>query len=294
MSNPEPEPEPAAAVLDPNDPEVRALQGQPVPDPPARFRQPSVEDVPDEQDRIQPSLARTSTLDQSLHPSRDPSVPRPTIETSPGPRPTVDFENYYQNTAANGEVSPLGPPSVAAPPSVGGGYFPRMPDDPHTQPGAEAPLLPSAPGAIPGSPGDAPVDVSPIMPPTAPDFSSPSSPYSQSFPGQSHNLPSHAAPSPELGPQFHQAPTAPSAPFYGTHAPPSAPPPQHSYYSQPPQQPSAPPPIPQAAVELDEEAFTKAQKHARWAISALNFEDVPTAIKELREALETLGARGAW
>lgn len=35
----------------------------------------------------------------------------------------------------------------------------------------------------------------------------------------------------------------------------------------------------------------KAQKHARWAISALTFEDVPTAIEELRSALETLGAR---
>ena len=35
----------------------------------------------------------------------------------------------------------------------------------------------------------------------------------------------------------------------------------------------------------------KAQKHARWAISALNFEDVSTAIRELRGALESLGAR---
>jgi len=41
----------------------------------------------------------------------------------------------------------------------------------------------------------------------------------------------------------------------------------------------------------DEEAVIKAQKHARWAISALNFEDVNTAVKELRGALEALGAR---
>ena len=34
----------------------------------------------------------------------------------------------------------------------------------------------------------------------------------------------------------------------------------------------------------------KAQKHARWAISALNFEDVKTAVKELQSALESLGA----
>jgi vacuolar protein sorting-associated protein VTA1 len=46
-----------------------------------------------------------------------------------------------------------------------------------------------------------------------------------------------------------------------------------------------------ANIVVDEEAVIKAQKHARWAISALNFEDVPTAIKELRGALEALGAR---
>jgi vacuolar protein sorting-associated protein VTA1 len=41
----------------------------------------------------------------------------------------------------------------------------------------------------------------------------------------------------------------------------------------------------------DDEAMLQAQKHAKWAISALNFEDVPTAVKELRHALEALGAR---
>lgn len=34
-----------------------------------------------------------------------------------------------------------------------------------------------------------------------------------------------------------------------------------------------------------------ATKHARFAISALNFEDVPTAVKELRAALAALNAR---
>ncbi|KAG6138512.1 hypothetical protein E4U38_000390 [Claviceps purpurea] len=33
----------------------------------------------------------------------------------------------------------------------------------------------------------------------------------------------------------------------------------------------------------------QAQKYARWAISALNFEDVPTAVQELRRALSLLG-----
>jgi len=40
----------------------------------------------------------------------------------------------------------------------------------------------------------------------------------------------------------------------------------------------------------DDEAVAAAEKHARWAISALNFEDVETAVKELRAALQSLGA----
>ena len=47
----------------------------------------------------------------------------------------------------------------------------------------------------------------------------------------------------------------------------------------------------QTAYFSDEEAIMKAQKHAKWAISALNFEDVNTAVKELNIALDSLGAR---
>lgn len=42
---------------------------------------------------------------------------------------------------------------------------------------------------------------------------------------------------------------------------------------------------------VDDASIAKAEKHAKWAISALNFDDVPTAVKELRNALETLGAK---
>ncbi|CEI41052.1 hypothetical protein FVEN_g1403 [Fusarium venenatum] len=41
----------------------------------------------------------------------------------------------------------------------------------------------------------------------------------------------------------------------------------------------------------DQKDINQAQKHAKWAISALNFEDVPTAVKELRNALAMLGAQ---
>lgn len=58
----------------------------------------------------------------------------------------------------------------------------------------------------------------------------------------------------------------------------------------PPRGPVSQPISSQLNYVADEEAIMKAQKHARWAISALNFEDVKTAVKELRGALESLGA----
>lgn len=38
-------------------------------------------------------------------------------------------------------------------------------------------------------------------------------------------------------------------------------------------------------------SIEQAQKHAKWAISALNFEDIPTAVQELRNALALLGCQ---
>ncbi|KAG7292807.1 hypothetical protein NEMBOFW57_002851 [Staphylotrichum longicolle] len=49
-------------------------------------------------------------------------------------------------------------------------------------------------------------------------------------------------------------------------------------------------PVQSGGFTADEAAMAGAQKHAKWAISALNFEDVPTAVRELRRALELLGA----
>ncbi|CCU75329.1 hypothetical protein BGHDH14_bgh00709 [Blumeria hordei DH14] len=47
----------------------------------------------------------------------------------------------------------------------------------------------------------------------------------------------------------------------------------------------------QSMAKTDTASIEKAQKHARWAISALNFEDTDTAVKELIEALKTLGCQ---
>jgi vacuolar protein sorting-associated protein VTA1 len=49
----------------------------------------------------------------------------------------------------------------------------------------------------------------------------------------------------------------------------------------PPSQPSQP---------VDEQSISLAQKHAHWALSALTFDDIDTAIKEFKNSLRHLGA----
>ncbi|GAA5937287.1 Vta1p [Sporobolomyces koalae] len=58
-----------------------------------------------------------------------------------------------------------------------------------------------------------------------------------------------------------------------------------------PKQAAVPATVPTAATvtELDPLEIAKVQKHAKWAISALNYEDFETARKELRLALNLLG-----
>lgn len=94
------------------------------------------------------------------------------------------------------------------------------------------------------------------------------------------------------------APTAPSdidspADFYNPQPPATAPAPMPM---APPTIPaSAPLPpvqaVPPGSYRTDDDSIMLASKHAKWAISALNFEDVNTAVKELRLALQSLGAQ---
>ena len=295
LSNPTPEQTPAqeTAPLDPTDPEVQALGGlAPSIDGPSRLHQPSIEDVPDEHDKMSAALARTSTIDQSLHPSRAPSVP-PGPSAGPAPPPTLNTsaESFYQGTDQP-DVSPLEPMSAGKAPSVGGGYFPKIPGEG----GAQAPHLPQAPDFAPGKAADAP-DVSPLQPPTQSPFSQapqpPLPPPSLAIGGlpQSH-LPHVPPPT-----QDHVIP--PSSAYQ---VPYPQQPPQQTQPQQPPQQTQSfhPPLVSVAPAHVmsqqteyipDEAAIAKAQKHARWAISALNFEDVKTAMAELQGALDTLGGR---
>ncbi|KIW23078.1 hypothetical protein, variant 1 [Cladophialophora immunda] len=295
LSNPKPQTpsEEALPALDPDDAEVRALEG----------------------DRIQSELARQSSIDQSLHPSRAPSVP---LGSDVSPLPEQDPASFYTNRADPADISPLEPPSERKP-SIGGNYFPVVPSapaepvlpSPPATVGGAAPDLPSAPSGL----GNINTDIPPA--PSEPSLTSARSelgaalnhpPRHQSppLPPHRHGTPLQQAPvdhTAQIPPNFQPQvppPQLPINPPQVRHARGPVPPIPHQ--QQAPSSIAAPSPIhptrmavvppPQSqpvSVEVDEEAILKAQKHARWAISALNFEDVPTAIEELRGALACLG-----
>jgi vacuolar protein sorting-associated protein VTA1 len=288
-SNPKPEPaaEESLPALDPNDPEVQQFE---TPKP----HQPSVEDVPDEQDRIEAKLARQSSIDQSLHPSAQVSA-----RGSPAPADPRPYDPYRQNGPAQDDVSPLEP----SPPnnrngSVGGGYFPEVPTFTSETQDSTLPTappddvidlgLPDHPSTAPGfasTPDTLPQTFTPDAPPTAPpqDF------YRQAPPAPPPSAPQHVNYAPPVAPVAPVAPQ-PQHPTYQQtpYVPPSAP---VQHFAPPPTAPAVQqPPKTNAQLNTDDVAIAKAQKHARWAISALNFEDAETAVRELRAALQTLGA----
>ncbi|KIX01699.1 uncharacterized protein Z518_09425 [Rhinocladiella mackenziei CBS 650.93] len=270
--------------------------------------QPSVVDVPDEADRVQRSLAKQSSIDESLHPSRAPSLSR-TPANDVSPLAAQDAAAFYTNQPEPADISPLDPPTNRKP-SIGGDYFPRAPSPP-------TPELPSAPtmagGPTVASPTTDLAGGAPGLPsaPSEPSLASGRSSLAtlnqlsrQSPPPPPHRhgqfLP-QAAPGqpPQIPPNFQpqapipQIPQNPPQLRQAHGAVPPVPPPQQVITSSPvypaypvPAAPSTQP----VNVVVDEEAMMTAQKHARWAISALNFEDVPTAIRELRGALASLGA----
>lgn len=260
------------APLDPNDPEVQALGGvQSGP------YQPTVEEVPDDQDAVQSHLAAQSTHNYSLHPSQQPSQ-QPSAQHSPG---ISSVGHGDTNGADDKDVSPMEDEESPNPRSgsIGGGYFPDVPSD------TQDIVFPSAPShstrpdssnsSVAGDVG-APTDDIPTIPSvTTPPIDFPSAP--QNF--YMNDKPSAPSPTTLLPP-----PTPEPAPI--TPIIPKAQP------TQPTVQPvfGSNPSLPEVYT-TDDLAIAKAQKHCKWAISALNFDDAATAVKELRAALATLGAR---
>ena len=189
--------------------------------------------------------------------------------------------------AAVEEIPDVGEPSAqSATTAAHEGYFPP------------APVPPPASAAQPAAPAMTPAEAQ--FSPTVP---SPSA----LLPTASPQLPTNLS---HINPLAPAAPPPPPvrlpqdlAPSWSTAPPPSAPPPvslnpapvPSPMYAATPSAPAvAPAPVAQNAMpahSTGQKDMNEAQKHAKWAISALNFEDVPTAIMELRNALAALGAQ---
>ncbi|MCJ1283768.1 hypothetical protein MMC26_003099 [Xylographa opegraphella] len=300
LSNPAPEsPSNEPQPLDPNDPDVQALNGQGSTINEHAKLQPFVEEIPDEHHRLQSRIARASSLDQSLHPSRAASLPRTSsrdlLPPNEAPSPqTSNPENFYQG-GPNEEVSPLAPSTTDRGTSEGGGYFPMVPQE---YSDSNRPVLPGAPFIEPDTSNEYHTLKSPSLQSQAPnDFEIHSTSFSQEFPSHPDQVFQHIQPSSsQFSPSISQTPIHPAdpppPPNFRTHVPhqhAQGPPSVHTSQRQPISQYTSQPVV-QHSYSTDEEAVMKAQKHARWAISALNFEDVNTAVKELRGALESLGA----
>ncbi|EON62127.1 hypothetical protein W97_01346 [Coniosporium apollinis CBS 100218] len=228
--------------------------------PPQEAVAPALDPNDPEVQRINGATSAQRPLEDSAPPLSLPSPPLPDAPaTVPSPA-THQPPNGPLSQA--GDVSPLAPTPDSRKGSVGGGYFPRLPATFASE---------TAPPALPTAPAD---DVS--MTEDPPQFidPDPSSFYSQ----QNQQHPPPPPPPPQTQPPQVHAPAA------------AAWPPARQ------QQPPAPEPMVShdvgtaGAYRTDDEAIASAAKHAKWAVSALNFEDVDTAVKELRIALRSLGA----
>lgn len=190
------------------------------------YKAPTVEAVPDD--------GQPSRSGSGLH--GEPMAPPP-LPTSTSVQQSSDVSPIEHAEAGNSSRAP----------SVGGGYFPEVPDALSNN--ASAPVLPSSPADFYNN-----MQPPPIVPPSQP-----------------------------LGTRLEERPSAPT-PHQMT-APPAA-----TSTLQSPAIPAVGSGPPAGGYNTDDDAIMAAQKHAKWAISALNFEDVETAVKELRIALHSLGA----
>ncbi|CDH49572.1 late endosome to vacuole transport-relatedprotein [Lichtheimia corymbifera JMRC:FSU:9682] len=136
---------------------------------------------------------------------------------------------------------------------------------------------------------------------TAPLQPSPPSPENvkSSTPVSGNSNPTPTPPPPPPSNVSHSSSPAPQPPTQAS--PPPPPPPQQQPQQPPSHQPApapmaAPAPVPAAQQPppppptlVDPAAIASAQKHAKWAISALNYDDIKTARTQLLDALKDLG-----
>ncbi len=189
------------------------------------------------------------------------------------PHSLKDASTEYPPSAGHHNIPPDRPVS-ARPESRG--YFPNL--QPSVTDTSDLDL-PAVPSGEPTGPGH--VDHTAIRPDAADPSSAPGSrpdlPMDVDSPYWPQSTPSQP---PDSGtPLTSRLPDTPSD-FYSQAVPPR----QSIPETLPPTRPANSEPV----YATDEEAIMKATKHAKWAISALNFEDVKTAVRELQIALESL------
>jgi vacuolar protein sorting-associated protein VTA1 len=245
---------------------------------PERSLHATVEEVPDVQDQFNGEVAPVSVQAPVQASSMSPMHPKPEFS----PKDEFPHVDIYNDNVSPFESSQRNDRSG----SIGGGFFPLPTFTAETNNST----LPTAPSedvndlVLPDQPSFAPASrVAPTFEPPPSNPEEPQDYYRINSP--------HVQPSPVISPQ-----TAPTRPV--PHQPQnfqSQTPPQYAQTTAPYQRIIQPHPMQSRAtgsnlVEVDDEAIAQAQKHARWAISALNFEDTQTAVKELKEALRRLGA----
>ncbi|KAI9747325.1 MAG: hypothetical protein M1815_004308 [Lichina confinis] len=225
----------------------------------------------------QPGSPNLNTMPEGAMPS--PMDTRSGLPGRPHPPELDDRHLAHDHNPMYGES--------AGPEQKNVGYFPGF-----TAPSPErAPMqLPEAPPHDPGTPLVLPS--APEPDPAASDSAATSPLYDPRHQQLRQTL-YHGQGGRDMPPRpFERSPNNdPRAPHYPTSAP--GPPDQFYQNRAIPSTPAAPPSravVPPAApsYKTDDEAIRQATKHARWAISALSFEDVQTAVKELQAAMNSL------
>lgn len=264
---------PPQQELDPTDPDVQALASPLGP----------AQEQPHGQGQGQDQAPRAATVEDAPDPDlkRDSAgVSLPHTPVLPDPPAAVPDDGELKLPSAPGYGDEAG--SAASP-----GYF----DPPPTLPSPISPPSNQPTNYTPGGGApSAPQAWTPTPPPASSSFAPPSAPSGPPTFAPSPSTTAAVAPPPTFSPP--PAATAPKS-----IPPPAVVPrpvvPAPTSFGNSAAAPTAPSGLGQqapATFTADDAAMAQAQKHAKWAISALNFEDVPTAVRELRRALETLGA----
>ncbi|ORY03189.1 DUF605-domain-containing protein [Basidiobolus meristosporus CBS 931.73] len=228
-------------------------------------------------------------------PTADDSVPK--IQDFPAP---PNFPPQFDQHDQQNFNSPTAPPSQSPFDETNKQEFNNLNSNPspYQSPPQNFPSFPEFPSNLPGHVShDGPSSQSSYDQGQTSfgrnDFNEPSDPY-----GNQHMNNSPHNSNPETGPNFNSGSSHyPSNDPYGYNMRPAQPdyqpqpsfqPPQQPYQQQPQQYRQEPSQDMYTKLDIDPKAISTAQKHSRFAISALEYDDVKTAVENLRKALMIL------